>query len=217
MHPRQSQSGGNAFMVVAVGLLAIVGLLALGEFAYAHFLAGEMQSKSSQLTAQEQSVSQDTVEGFLRLRNRLTSAENILSQHVALSQFFDVLESLTLSEVRFTSLAITVNADRTADVKMTGTAKSFNALAAQSAAFAEESRIKQAIFSGISADKNGVVSFAVTAKLDPKLVELPATVPSSWTSAAPATTAPSDIQNAIEAPATTTAAGATSTTATTTP
>jgi hypothetical protein len=157
------------FLIVAFIVAGIVILMAVGVFSYGLFLRHEADAKAAQLQAEQAKVSQDTVQGFIRLKNRLGSAEDILNQHVMLSQFFDVLERTTLASVRFSSLGITLNPDHSADIKMTGLARDFNSLAAQSAAFATEPRIKQAIFSGINADKTGV-SFSVVAKLDPKLV-----------------------------------------------
>jgi hypothetical protein len=127
-----------------------------------------------------------------------------------LSQFFDVLESLTLKNVRFASLSVTVGDDQSAEVKMTGAAENFNALAAQSAAFAKESRIKQAIFSGIKADsKTGAVSFSVSAKLDSRLVLISSTTPASWSAqpAAAVTTVPTVATSTLKAATTSTSSG----------
>ena len=52
-----------------------------------------------------------------------------------------------------------------------GVAKSFNALAAVSTAFASDGRVKDAIFSNIVVDAgDNSVSFALTATLDQELV-----------------------------------------------
>jgi hypothetical protein len=169
MHPRHSEGGVNMLLVVSLIIMGIIVLMAVGVFAYSKFLHNEADQKAAALQAAQAQVSQDTVEGFLRLKNRLTSAQTLLDSHVAISQFFTVLENLTLESVRFQSLSVSVLPDHSAEIKMTGIAKDFNALAAQSAAFATDKRIKQAIFSGINATKDGV-SFSVVAKLDPKMV-----------------------------------------------
>jgi hypothetical protein len=194
MHPRQSQSGGNALMIVSLAILGIAVLLSAGIFAYGRYLSAQSIEKAAEIEKTQQGVSQETVEGYIRLSDRLRSADTLMAKHVALSQFFDVLESLTLKNVRFASLSITVEDDQSAELKMTGAAENFNALAAQSAAFAKESRIKQAIFSGIKVDsKTGVVSFSVSAKLDPRLVAITSAVPSAWN-------APPAVNNATTAP-----------------
>jgi Tfp pilus assembly protein PilN len=55
-------------------------------------------------------------------------------------------------------------------IEGTGTAKSFNALAAASTALASDGRIKDVIFSAITVNKDATVSFSVSATLDPKIV-----------------------------------------------
>lgn len=159
------------FLIVSFIIAGVAILMAVGVFAYSHFLESEANQKADELHQAEQAVDQDTVEGFLRLKNRLTYGQNLLDSHVALSQFLGVFENLTLKDVRFTTMTVTVLPDHSADLKLTGVAKDFNALAAQSAAFATEKRIKQAIFSGINSNKDGV-TFSVGAKIDSRLVNL---------------------------------------------
>ncbi len=174
------------FMVVGLIILGIAVLLSVGVFAYARFLGSESASKAAELKQAQNSVSEDTVNSFLRLKNRLTSAQTILADHVTLSQFFNTLESLTLQNVRLSSLTLTVADDHSADVKITGTAKDFNTLAAQSAAFTAQPLIHQAIFSGITADNTGVVTFSLEAPPDPQLVNFSSGVPASCVASSPA-------------------------------
>ncbi len=194
-------------MVAASSLLGIAVLLAVAIFAYAHFLKSGSEQKALDLEAAQAGVSEETVDGFIRLRDRLTSSSMVLNQHVMLTQFFDSLEELTLQGVRFTSLEIVVSDDHGAEVAMTGVAKNFNALAGQSAAFAAERRIKQAIFADITADRNGVVTFGVTAKLDPSFVNIQGSVPAAWSPQSPPVPEP------VAAPAATTTAASSTPTA----
>lgn len=222
MHPRHSESGSNIFMIISLVILGIAVVLSAGVFIYGRYLSSQSTEKAAEIEKAQQSVSQGTVEGYIRLSDRLRSADTLIGQHVMLSQFFDVLESLTLKNVRFASLSVTVGDDQSAEVKMTGAAENFNALAAQSAAFAKESRIKQAIFSGIKADsKTGAVSFSVSAKLDSRLVLISSTTPATWkTGSAPSTATTPPVSATFQSTTTAkTAAGATTTSkaATTTP
>jgi len=186
MHPRQMESGTNMFLIVSLIIAGIAIILSILVFAYAHLLSGQVAQKSAALKQAESSVSEDTVDSFIRLQDRLNQAQTVLNDHVLLSQFLDTLSTLTLTDVRFAALQLTLADDHSASIKMTGTAATFNALAAQSASFATQPLIKQAIFSGITADPaTGVVTFTLTATLDPKLVDIPSSVPASW-SVAPA-------------------------------
>lgn len=157
-------------MIIAASVAGIAILAAAAVFGYKVFLESMRDSKAAELTAAEEAIDTDMVEEFVRLRNRLLAADTLLDQHVRISAFFDVLETRTLQTVRFDSLSISVNEDRTAEIEMEGIARSFNALAAQSTEFAAEKRIKRAIFSGISVNENNTVSFTLNAELDPRLI-----------------------------------------------
>jgi len=157
------------------GALFLLGVAVVGAgltFGYSTYLNSLRDARKATLKAAEQNINAGAVEDFIRLRNRIQAAETLLNQHVVISRFFDVLEEITLKNVRFQSLIVSVGNDRVTKIEMRGVARSFNALAAESSAFAADKRIKRAIFSNISADKSGVVTFALKAELDSKLITL---------------------------------------------
>lgn len=167
---RFSGNLGGSFSLVAYGLLLISFILALGVFIYGRVLAGQLASKDAQLAKAESAIDPATVETFVRLRDRLTSGETLLNNHLALSGFFNSLETLLPATVRFSTLHLSADSTGTVKVEGTGVAKSFNALAAASDAFAKDGRIKDAIFSNLSVNRDNSVSFSLSAALDPKLV-----------------------------------------------
>lgn len=166
------RSGSNPFLALSYFILAIVVLGCFAVFGYKLYLEGVAKHKADQVIQAQNSIDQATVTQFIRLRDRFTAAKDVLNHQVALSRFFDVLETLTLQGVRFSGLKVSVVEDRTASVTMNGSAKSFNTLAAQSQAFASDKRIKRAIFSGINVGSGTTkgVTFELTAELDPLLV-----------------------------------------------
>ena len=152
-------------------IFVIVFVSALGVFFYARILAADQSSKDAALAKVEANIDPATINSFVRLRDRLASSKTLLANHVAFSEFFTLLGTLMPATVRFTSLHLSINDDGTVNVDGSGIAKSFNALAASSMAFANDGRIKDAIFSNIAVNaKNNSVSFALSATLDPKTV-----------------------------------------------
>lgn len=183
---RADYSGAFGFFAYAV--LAIVLALAIGVFLYGRILAATQSAKDAELAKAEAGVDPTTVEGFIRLHNRLASGETLLTNHVAFSSFFTLIQTIMPTTVRFSSLHLWIDTTGTAQVEGTGVAKSFNALAAASTAFATDGRIKNAIFSNIVvSSKNNSVSFALAATLDPKLI---AFSPSASAAAVPASGLP---------------------------
>lgn len=167
---RAARAGGNLFLLASMILMGLAIAGAAGVFGYQYVLGSVRDKKAEELAAAEASISRATIDEFLRLHNRLNVSEVLLNDHLAITQFLDVLEGLTVNPVVFDSLLLTMNEDGVIKVEMDGTAKTFNALAAESAAFAAEKRIKRAIFSGINVSDKGGVSFSLTAELDPALV-----------------------------------------------
>lgn len=167
---RPTSSGNNVLLVVSLVILGLAVAASVAAFAYERYLTSVKERRAVELTAAQERVSEDTVEEFVRLRDRALAAQNLLDDHVAISQFLDTLENITVQTVRFDSLKLSVADDRTTSIEMAGAARTFNALAVQSAAFAGEKRIKRAIFSDISVNDGGSVSFLMTAELDPRLV-----------------------------------------------
>jgi len=167
---RRQKSGTNIFFLLGAGALGLAIVASLATFGYEFYLKSARDTKEAELVTAQQQVDIDAVEGFIRLRDRLNAVEIILDRHVALSEFFNTLEVRTLQTVRFSNLGLTVDADRSAGIEMNGIARSFNALAAQSAAIAAEKRIKRAIFTDIQVNENGTVGFTLTAVLDPRLI-----------------------------------------------
>lgn len=185
----------GAFGVFAYIVLGIVFVIALGVFLYGRVLAGEQSVKDTALAKATEAIDPSTVESFVRLRNRLDQSEILLNKHVAFSNFFALLQTLLPTPVRFSTLHISVDASGVSKVEGTGVAKSFNALAAVSTAFAADGRIKDAIFSKISINKDSSVSFGLSATLDQKLAAFsPSTaisaIPSPSPSAGSGTTTP---------------------------
>jgi hypothetical protein len=167
-HPMRGSN--NIFLIVSLVILGIVIALAGAVFAYDKYLTNSLQAKADQLTVAQKQVDQNTIEDFVRLRDRLNTGTDLLTNHIVLSQFLDTLEKLTLANVRFNNMKLAVAGDHTAKIDISGSAKTFNALAAQSNAFAGEKLIKRAIFAGITLSDAKLVTFRLTADLDPRLV-----------------------------------------------
>lgn len=161
----------DMFSFLAYVIFCIVFALALGVFFYGRILSASQSAKDAALAQAEAAINPATVESFVRLRARLSSGEALLAGHMAFSGFFATLGTLMPTTVRFTSMHLSLGDNGTVKFEGSGVAKSFNALAAASMAFARDGRIKDAIFSKIVVNtKDNSVSFALAATLDQKLV-----------------------------------------------
>lgn len=170
--PRFRSSGGNTFLFIASILLGISVLGSLGVFAYEQYLMGIRDTKKAEVESVQKNIDSTAVEDFIKTRDRFKSAMTLLDSHVVSSQFFDLLEDMTLQNVRFNSLSLKLEDDHTAKISMEGVARTFNALAAQSSEFAKEDRLKRAIFSDITVDLKDQVTFSFSAELSNELLTM---------------------------------------------
>lgn len=168
--PRRGSSGIDTFLFISLIVLVATVAASGALFAYQLYLDGVLESKALRLIEAQGRVDENAIQEFIRARNRFATAGALLDGHVAASQFFDALEERTLQNVRFSSLSFQIADDRSATLSMQGTARTFNALAAQSSELAKEARLRRVIFSDISPQDNGTVSFSLSAEVDAALV-----------------------------------------------
>jgi hypothetical protein len=216
--PRPKQSGADLFLIIALSLFGLAILASGAVFGYQQYLKSVANAKQEKVAEAEKRIDEGTVEGFVDLRNRLTASGALLDNHIALSQFLASLETGTLASVTFDTMTISVSDDRTAAVEMTGSAKSFNALAAESAALTDIPSVKRAIFSGLKVDeKTGAVDFSLSFGLDQKgvignpaaLLGAPAALPAATTTPAAVSSSTPPVPSApVTAPSSPLPAGA---------
>ncbi len=159
----------GAFGFLAYFILFIVVAMAIGVFVYGTILTSTLESKDTELATANENTNKPQAESFVRLNDRLNSSQALLDKHVAFSSFFTTLGNLLPLTIRFSSMHLGIADGTKITLEGTGTAKSFNALAAASFDFAADGRIKDAIFSHIVVNKDNSVSFSLSAVIDPKL------------------------------------------------
>lgn len=168
--PHMRADFGTLLALLAYLILGLIFLSAIGVFFYGRILAGTLESREAALAKAEAAIDPATVLGFVQLRDRLNSGQALLANHIAPSGFFRALQSVLPTTVRFTGLHLTVDSTGAAKVDGSGVSKTFNALSAASAAFANDGRIKNVIFSKMIINRDNSISFGFSATLDPKLV-----------------------------------------------
>lgn len=179
---------GSAFAVLAYGLFLIMLALSVGVFLYGGILTGQKESKDAELETALDDMKTEQAEKFVRLESRLSGGQQLLDKHVAFTGFFRVVETLLPATVRFSSLRLAMADTNGAVLEASGVAKTFNALAVASANLAGDRRIRDAIFSSISVNKDNTVSFSLTATLDPELIVFSASSAVAATPTEPAAT-----------------------------
>ena len=169
---KKKKKGGVISVVPVAALIIFIGTVALGVgvFLYQQFLIQNIDRKEQALESALNELRTPLIEEFVRLDNRLKSAEVVLNNHIILSAFFDLLEEKTLSNVQFSNFSYEASEDGVIEVSMNGVARSFNAVAVQAEVFGEDHLIQNPVFSGLNTDHSGNVVFSFNASIDSRLL-----------------------------------------------
>jgi hypothetical protein len=141
-------------------IMITVALIAGGTWGYKYYLTSNNNELKKQLDGKLSEFQPKLIADLTKMDARLKAAREILQKHVALTAFFDNLETVTLPSIRFSSFDYKLNGD-VVEIDMKGDAESFSSIALQSQEFAQEGNIiKQPSFSNLTLDDDGHVTFS---------------------------------------------------------
>jgi len=181
--PRKSQ-GTSVFMSIAV-VIFITSLGAVGGmFFWKSLLISQQETYKTQLAQREKQFDTRLMQDLKQQDVKINFAQQLLRNHLSVSNVFAILGSMTIENVRFLSLDLTAPANSTDDIKVTmkGYATSFSAVAFQSQVLASledydlRGIIKNPILSDPSLDNEGTASFGFSATIDSSVLSYEKTV-----------------------------------------
>ncbi len=167
MTERNKGRGLFGFLATLIFILAIVA--GLGVFGYNLYLSSQISKMGDDLASARTSLDPETIKEISRLNSRITSTQTLLSQHTVLSPFFDFLETITLKSLRWTNFKFATTKDGLT-LRMEGQARGYSALALQADALNKTKYIKSPLFSDLTLDDKGNVTFSFSATIDPSIL-----------------------------------------------
>lgn len=174
MRPRRSF---NLLSFLTTIVIIFVIATAAGLYFYKDYLNKEIASKSASLNLTKDRLEEGTLRELQNFNKRLSSSKQILSSHIVISPFFELLESITLPEVQFTGFNGALSKEgKGFAVSMGGLAKDYRTVAVQSDIFNGElaKDLNDVSFTNLtlSDEKNtkGFVSFNVSFFVDPSFI-----------------------------------------------
>ena len=213
--------GTSLFSFIATLVFFAALAAAAGMYFYESSLQKSIASDNASLTAARNAFEPSLITTLQTLNRRMTDANTLLNNHVAVSPIFAALEVNTLKSVQFTKFSYLASSDPTADVtvKMSGVALDYSTIALQSDQLATNKDIHNPIFSNLVLNPvNGTVAFDLTFTVAADLVKfannlddltptagaaVPAAAPAASTStpaastSAPAAPAPTSTSTAV--------------------
>lgn len=203
--PKQPLAGptpraGMTGLFFSIGLLLFLGSLgaAGAVFGYQQYLTSAIDSKDASLKATEDAFDPDAIDTLVRTDRRITEMQGLLQKHTAPSAIFALLGDLTLVSVQYSDFEYGGDPAGETTITLSGIADSFSSVALQSDQFGASKHLSNVVFSGITINDSGKVSFDVSATVSPAAIsyakaalapaELPQPIPSESATSTPATT-----------------------------
>ncbi len=156
--PQQRNPSVGIFTMIAT-LLFILSIVASGGiYFYNKLLTSNIDAMRESLAAAEDRIEQGFIVELQDLDKRLRNANQIISQHIALSPFFRFLEDNTLKSIQYDSFDFSFQEGRPV-ATITGRSRQYRAIAEQSISFGESSLIETHVFSNFALTQQGQVSF----------------------------------------------------------
>ena len=165
----------SIFMTIAVLIFIASIVSAGGVYAYKQYLLSTKITYQQQLDARKKQFNLDLITKLNSENIKINKARNVLKNHIALSQIFDIIGKVTTENVRFMSLDVTVpSAGSDVKISLQGYGSNLSAVAFQSTVLAQletlnlRDVVKNPILSNPALGGNGnTVGFNLSAVVDP--------------------------------------------------
>ncbi len=170
-----ASAGRSILMIIAIVVFGASILSAAGAYLWKEYLISAQNTYKQQLSVREQQFNIDLISQLKEESIKLSTAKQLLANHLALSQIFSIVARLTAENVRFLSMDITAPKSPGGDLSLTlsGYGKDFSAVAFQSDVLGQLDQyglrkiVKNPIISNPALNQSGTVAFGFTASIDP--------------------------------------------------
>lgn len=175
-----TRSGVSILMVIAT-ILFIISLSGAGfVFTAKKVLLSSQEKLKTDLAENEKRFNAPLIEDLKKANLKIDLASQLLKNHIAVSEIFNIISKLTIDGVRFssfeftapdTSLTATGKTEKAFKISMKGLANSYSSVAFQSDVFGRSQKygtnkvIRNPILSDLSVDQNGNVNFNFSAEI----------------------------------------------------
>ncbi len=167
--------GGSVFMFISV-ILFLASVAGAGfTFVWKDILLKQQENYKVELKKAEARFDVELISKLKKVNTKLDLGSKLLKKHLAISEIFAILNSLTTEGIRFTSFEFTAPESEKDLLKISlkGVGNSFSAIAWQSDVFGQSTKfgknkvVKNPILTDLVLDDKGNVAFTFTASLDP--------------------------------------------------
>jgi len=161
----------NFFAIIATILFLGSLVLSGAVYAWRYTLQKQVANSEASLVKAREEFDQNFIGYVNRLNTRIETSKSLLSGHIGASPIFGFIAQHTLKTVSYSNFSYSYEADGSVKVVLSGIAKSYSTIALQSEEFGKQNQyIKNPVFSNLTLDQSGNVTFTLSAFLDKSLI-----------------------------------------------
>ena len=148
-------------------ILAVI--LTVGFFSYERLIISQNKSKALIIEKEIQALDTELTEELGLVKSRIDLGKRFLSNHLALSSLFSLIEESTVRNIYFSDFDLETNPGEKISIKAKGEAPSYAVLNFQSKVFKDSDLVTNVNFSGMNLNERGAVKFELAADVDAKV------------------------------------------------
>lgn len=156
-----------SFLALVIFIISVV--LAVGIFGYKFYLIYHIDKMGADLDQARSTLQPEIIDELTRLNNRIISTKNLISEHRVVTPLFEFLEISTPRTVRFRDFNFSMT-EGDIGLQMKGEAQGYVVLALQADIFSRSEYFKDPIFSDLSLNDRGEVTFIFRTTIDASLI-----------------------------------------------
>ena len=161
----------SLFFIISIFIFFAVVLGSGGAYFYRSTLTGNITQMQGDLDKAKNRFEPSKISQLKVLDERLQSSSEILAKHIAISPIFDALQALTMKTIRYTNFGYDFGNDNTVLIKMSGQSIGYYPIALQADLFTKNKNLIDPVFSNLSLDDKGNVTFDLEFSVDPSFVD----------------------------------------------
>lgn len=152
-------------------LFIVTILIGGGVYFWQSYETNNVKVLADSVSKVEKAFEPQLITQLQSLDRQLRNANALLTSHTVISPIFDLLESSTLKQVKFTKLDIAFDDKKGVSVKMSGEADSYNSIAQQSDILGANTFLTDTIFSNFFQTQKGRTAFDLSFGVKPDFVD----------------------------------------------
>jgi len=154
----------NQLLILSSSLLILVILICFGLWGYKIYLSKDISESVAEIENLQNQRDFELEADFANLKIKIEDFKKISNVHVYPSKIFDILEELTISQVRFIGLEANL---LEANLVLETESIDYKTLAEQIVIFENDARIKTVNLSEVRLDDSGKVNSNLKIEIDP--------------------------------------------------